>query len=656
MARPGSGSWAAAEYASRCKDSRLGRANLQGHIVRVVKEAVPAYEALAHIMTIWGYRIRPGDTYGYYCRMTASGTPSPHSTGTAVDINARTNPATGGPYGGANRLKTDMPMDMVNAILGIRTITGHRVFGWGGHFRSFKDAMHFEIVAPRAALQAGLDPATLRGFTPGKPAVPGPVGGTNGNVGRPGGPSSTQGQGASSTTKPQGPAPKETAPPPKASLSPLDRANQIKLLSPKGYPLDVMDATHTRSLTEPSTLTVRYADPKQEARTLAIWRNPVTLDLDGVPYTLQRLDAEHGTISAEFIEHQAWLLTQHVWTQENRLTQSGGQGTRGQFMRAICKRVIPKVPVDIQPGQTALVDLACEPGDNAWQTLRQLADDVKWRLFATAGRIIIGADEWLAQRTPPMPIAARTPGIHEITWSLVFGQPVSEATIQADIATWSAPPSQSIQLHGQGPAEGQWLVESVINDLANPRVTIRLAREEAALEEAIPEKPEPIDNPIDQVTIGGPSVIPIPRPPVVPKPPTGSGGGGGGPDKWRYPAPGHRRVTSPFGPRKGRPHKGVDIGAPTGAKIVAARPGTVTRADYSTSYGNVVYIRHAGNDETRYAHLSKLLTRVGTKVSAGDTVGLCGSTGNSTGPHLHFEYRPRGGDAVNPWPYIKNAP
>ncbi|MEB3268184.1 MAG: M23 family metallopeptidase, partial [Leptolyngbya sp.] len=85
---------------------------------------------------------------------------------------------------------------------------------------------------------------------------------------------------------------------------------------------------------------------------------------------------------------------------------------------------------------------------------------------------------------------------------------------------------------------------------------------------------------------------------------------------------------------------GTDLGAPTGTPVLAAKAGTVLTADYLGGYGLTVILRHEdGTQETRYAHLSQLLVRPGETVAQGDVVGLVGSTGNSTGPHLHFEVR-----------------
>jgi len=105
-------------------------------------------------------------------------------------------------------------------------------------------------------------------------------------------------------------------------------------------------------------------------------------------------------------------------------------------------------------------------------------------------------------------------------------------------------------------------------------------------------------------------------------------------------------ITSLFGWRQHpifgdrRFHTGTDLGAPEGTPVVAAKDGEVHIADYLGGYGLTVTLRHSeGNQETRYAHLSRILVRPGESVQQGDVVGLVGSTGNSTGPHLHFELR-----------------
>ncbi|MBQ9993663.1 MAG: peptidoglycan DD-metalloendopeptidase family protein [Clostridia bacterium] len=123
---------------------------------------------------------------------------------------------------------------------------------------------------------------------------------------------------------------------------------------------------------------------------------------------------------------------------------------------------------------------------------------------------------------------------------------------------------------------------------------------------------------------------------------------------WKWPSPGYGRVTSKFGWRSWSQsyHKGIDIGAPTGANIVASNAGTVVTSSYNAGgYGNYVIIDHGGGYMTVYGHLSRRSVSVGQKVGRGQVIGLCGSTGRSTGPHLHFEIRVNG-TAQNPLNYL----
>ena len=113
-------------------------------------------------------------------------------------------------------------------------------------------------------------------------------------------------------------------------------------------------------------------------------------------------------------------------------------------------------------------------------------------------------------------------------------------------------------------------------------------------------------------------------------------------------------VTSPFGPRGGRNHDGMDIGAPTGTPVRAAACGTVSLAGQQSGYGNIVCITHTSQFSTCYAHLSRFGTSTGAHVQQGQVIGYVGCTGNCTGPHLHFETRV-GGVARNPTQYLGGA-
>lgn len=110
-------------------------------------------------------------------------------------------------------------------------------------------------------------------------------------------------------------------------------------------------------------------------------------------------------------------------------------------------------------------------------------------------------------------------------------------------------------------------------------------------------------------------------------------------------------VTSGFGWREGRMHKGIDVDLNRGDVVHAAFDGMVRIAKYNNGYGNVVIIRHYNGLETVYAHLSKIKVKPGQVVVSGQTVGLGGATGHATGTHLHFEVRFKG-HALNPANFI----
>ncbi len=111
-------------------------------------------------------------------------------------------------------------------------------------------------------------------------------------------------------------------------------------------------------------------------------------------------------------------------------------------------------------------------------------------------------------------------------------------------------------------------------------------------------------------------------------------------ESYHYPYIG--RITSRYGPRRGRAHQGLDIGLKTGDPIYATFDGKVRVSKAAGDYGNLVIIRHNNGLETYYAHLSQRDVEVGDWVVAGQQIGLGGSTGRSTGPHLHYEVRYKG--------------
>jgi murein DD-endopeptidase MepM/ murein hydrolase activator NlpD len=137
-----------------------------------------------------------------------------------------------------------------------------------------------------------------------------------------------------------------------------------------------------------------------------------------------------------------------------------------------------------------------------------------------------------------------------------------------------------------------------------------------------------------------------PPSPSAPQPGACTGG-------FSNPAPG-APVTSPFGWRWGRMHNGIDLGTPSGSLVRAADGGRVDFAAWVSGYGYMIDVIHCGKYTTRYAHLSQFLVKPGQWVARGASIARSGSSGHSTGPHLHFEIRLGGpyGTPVNPQHYI----
>lgn len=129
----------------------------------------------------------------------------------------------------------------------------------------------------------------------------------------------------------------------------------------------------------------------------------------------------------------------------------------------------------------------------------------------------------------------------------------------------------------------------------------------------------------------------------------------------RKPFDGNYPITQKFGEKITNPkgHNGIDYALPMGTPVLAAADGIVEKAGVdNTGYGNMVLVRHLWNDGTVYAHLRNWSVQVGQKVKAGDVIGHSGNSGNSTGPHLHFEYRTVFNDyksAIDPEIFMKDS-
>uniref|UniRef100_UPI003D81C684 Peptidase, M23 family n=1 Tax=Streptococcus thermophilus TaxID=1308 RepID=UPI003D81C684 len=117
--------------------------------------------------------------------------------------------------------------------------------------------------------------------------------------------------------------------------------------------------------------------------------------------------------------------------------------------------------------------------------------------------------------------------------------------------------------------------------------------------------------------------------------------------------PAEGRFTSGYGPRWGRMHNGIDIANGIGTPIYSVMDGTVINAGPAQGFGKWVRVRHDDGTITVYGHVHSFNVSVGQRVTAGEQIAEMGNEGQSTGPHLHFEVRPGGGDAIDPVPWLK---
>ena len=130
-----------------------------------------------------------------------------------------------------------------------------------------------------------------------------------------------------------------------------------------------------------------------------------------------------------------------------------------------------------------------------------------------------------------------------------------------------------------------------------------------------------------------------------------SGSGDGTPSAGGLIWPVSGPITSGFGWRWGRMHEGVDLAVPNGTPVVAAKAGVVIVAGWMGGYGNLVVVDHGGSISTAYGHNTSVTVGIGQRVEQGQLIAYSGSTGHSTGPHVHFEVRINGG-AVDPMGYL----
>jgi murein DD-endopeptidase MepM/ murein hydrolase activator NlpD len=399
----------------------------------------------------------------------------------------------------------------------------------------------------------------------------------------------------------------------------------------------ITDATLHRSIDEVPTMTIEVRDSKRSLLRSGIFSKRITTQLDNHSFELAQIRKSGGGLSLVFEDLAAAELRRH----DTPLKVEAGTMTRIQFARRLLQET-PWIPLVVNPtvkAEVTNVELARgtvaaenqqEDKEDTWTCLKRVFAEINWRCYIdydanNVAGVNVGPDSAYLDRGTVMNLKEAQDGVDDIDFDWDAGKPVATAKLTIRAHRWQAPPGTPVMLKDVGPANGKWLVTSIERSLFSTTADVELKVSE-------PELPEP--------------------------PPPDSGGGPDGGETGSgttsrsingFVRPTGGPITSGFG--DGRGHKGIDIGAPTGQAVVAAKAGTVTFAGSQSGYGNVVYISHGEGVETRYAHLSSFACRRGMQVSQGQKIGAVGATGNARGSHLHYEIRTNG-TPINPARYV----
>jgi hypothetical protein len=320
-------------------------------------------------------------------------------------------------------------------------------------------------------------------------------------------------------------------------------------------------------------------------------------------------------------------------------------------------------PTDPLPQITRAAPTGAEAGqgtgepENSWDLLQKLAEAEGMVCFVAGNTMYFGRPTWLRARPGVPEWKVRYPlpkpgeiGVHEVprcrhSTSTGSAEWRTEIEFKIDPASGNLMrPGDRVKFRGVPTFEGTFLITEVTITFDNGTPT--------AVKAIMPVEKIPPVNPAESGLEGAPAY-------------TGSTGGSVMPGVgvtsgyYIWPVTG-RPSGSPsgdFGPRTppvpgaSSFHRGVDIGMPTGAPVVAAAAGVVSIARHSASAGNFIEVTHPNGQKTRYLHLSQFLVTQGQAVGRGQQIGLVGSTGTSSGPHLHFEIWV-GGQPVDPVPRL----
>jgi murein DD-endopeptidase MepM/ murein hydrolase activator NlpD len=392
-----------------------------------------------------------------------------------------------------------------------------------------------------------------------------------------------------------------------------------------------------QSMEQAPTLTLNLVDVDRVLLSSGLFSSRLTVTLDGVIFELVRI-AKSGPAGLTLTLEDAAVADLRKRMAHRKV--AANTTTRSSFARQLVAEV-PWIrfegPANADVAKVELArgkpDLGSdEKPQDTWAALDDIASAIGWRRFARANTVVFTSDAALLAAGSVATLAEFQGGVDAIDYEYDAGLAVATATVSARAGRWSLAPGACVEVTGQGPADGRWLVSEVRRSLYAVATTVTLIQPQPTL-------PEPVPTAEPEVPPGSPSDY-VEQGPVAPVGAVSSAG-------LSWPTAG--RLSSGFGAARpgGRRHAGIDLAAATGTAVVAAAAGTVSTAGNVGGYGIVAYVDHADGVQTRYAHLSRVTVRAGQKVAAGARLGDVGSTGNSSGPHLHFEVR-RNGSPVDP--------
>jgi len=387
----------------------------------------------------------------------------------------------------------------------------------------------------------------------------------------------------------------------------------------------VTDVTLMRTIAGASTLAISILDPARDLVRSPIFASRVNVAIDGLGFEFVKLAKAGDLVTVTCEDNTVAALRRRTGV----LAAAAGTTTRVGFAQRLVAEV-PGAGLIGWPGAEPLKEsigrgTSQAPNEDSWAALVRLATEVGWRCFVVANTIWYGPDSWLMSLPPLTTIREHTGGVDDIDFSADVGKPIATATFTCTADGWAYPPGSLVRIADLGVATGGWLVASINRSLYLEQANVALTSPQRSLAEPTAQTSTAAGDKASQyagqIVAGGTGL------------------------SW----PAHAVVTQEYGHNG---HPGIDIGVTTGTPITAAGPGSVAAIGISpdgvntappfSGYGNAVLIDHGKGVQTLYAHLSVIQATVGEVLTAGQQIGLSGSTGNSTGPHLHFEVRTNG--------------